>query len=82
MNDLVISKIKNNKFGIILKTSLICGAIVLVLLVISNFVFIRLESNLVDSIINTYAEKFEKNIDEEGDIQKNDLIEEMKVRTG
>ena len=81
MNDLVISKIKNTKFGIILKTSLICGAIVLVLLVISNFIFIGLESNLVDSIINTYAERFEKNIDDEGDIQKNDLIEEMKVRT-
>lgn len=76
-----ITKNKKSKFGIILKTSLICGAIVLVLLVISNFIFIRLESSLVHSIINTYAQKFEKNIDDEGDIQKKALTEEMKVRT-
>lgn len=71
---------KDKKIGIILKTSLISGAVVLVLLVISNFLFMRLESSLVDNIIDTYAERVEKTIDDEGDIQEKSLSKEMQTR--
>ncbi len=69
--------IKKINSGISLKTSLICGTVVLVCLALSSFVFLQLESGLVTSIIDEYVNKVEKTIDEEGNVQKKALAESM-----
>ncbi|MBW1783933.1 MAG: hypothetical protein JRL30_24730 [Deltaproteobacteria bacterium] len=71
--------IRISKSGISLKTSLICGMVVLVFLALSSVIFLQLESGLVGSIIDEYVGKVEKTIDEEGDIQKKALGDSMKA---
>lgn len=72
-------KLKKARISITLKTSLICGAVVLTCLVISNLIFFALESNLVTSIINDNLKVAEKAIDDEGSVQKGALDERLKV---
>ncbi len=74
-------KTQQSRFGIILKMSVICGVVVLVLLAISNFVFLQLESSLVHSIIDKYVGKVEKTIDDEGNIQREALFKKMEANT-
>jgi methyl-accepting chemotaxis protein len=71
--------IRISKSGISLKTSLICGTVVLVFLAISSVIFLQLESGLIASIIDEYVGKVEKTIDEEGDIQKRALGKSMRA---
>lgn len=69
------------KFGITAKMALICGTVVLLFLVVSNIVFLRLESGLINSIINENEKETERAIDSEGLVQKEGLSERLKTTT-
>ncbi len=70
---------KQSRFGISFKTSLISGLTVLILLAISSFIFLKLESGLVTYLIDEHANSVETNIDTQAKSQKAELKERMKV---
>jgi methyl-accepting chemotaxis protein len=72
---------KIGKLGLSVKTSLICGIVVLVLLSLSSFVFLQIESGLVDAIIDEYVGRVEKTFDEEGNVQKAELNTRIQAST-
>ena len=55
--------------GIASKIAISCGIVVLLLLFVSNYISLRLESNLVSSIVDQNKSATEKSIEEEGQSQ-------------
>ncbi len=65
--------IQRSKYGIAVKTSLISGVIVLVLLGLSSIFLIKFQSKLIGSVISTYISNVNTAIDEQGAVQEADL---------
>ncbi len=70
---------KQSRFGISVRTSVISGLTVLILLSISSVIFLKLELGLVDYLIGEHIRSVETAIDEQAGTQKADLSESMKV---
>ena len=70
---------KQSRFGISFKTSAISGLTVFILLLISCVIFLKLESGLVDYIIDEHTRSVETAISKQAESQKADLSETMKV---
>jgi methyl-accepting chemotaxis protein len=65
--------IQRSKYGIAVKTSLISGVIVLILLGLSSIALIRFQSKLIGAVINTYISNVNEALDEQGANQEADL---------
>jgi len=71
--------IKRSKYGIAVKTSLISGVIVLVLLGLSSIALIRFQSKLIGSVISMYISNVNTAIDEQGAVQDADLKKSFQI---
>jgi methyl-accepting chemotaxis protein len=72
---------KNFNLGISAKTSLVCGSIVFVLLMLSSFLFIKLESNLAEKFITKHISSLKANIDNHSMQKLADLREIARLNT-
>ena len=70
---------KAARFGISIRTSIISGLTVLILLMFSSAIFLKLESGLVNYLIDEHAQSVESNIHEQTKQQKISLSENMKI---
>ena len=68
-------------FGIIIKTALVGGLTVLAMLMISCFIFIRMESRLIDSIMRGYEIQVNNTFTSQSQDRQKDLLVRTKVRT-
>ena len=73
---------KNLNLSISVKTSIICGVIVLVILSLNTAIFNKLSSNLVSFIFEEYVGKVEQTIDKQGGELKKSLNDRVTVISG
>ncbi len=69
--------LRNSKMGIAIKTAIAVGMMILILLTINGVIFLRLESSLVNHILNEYVSKVDKAIDQQGEKQTQGLKENL-----
>ncbi|MCG8634575.1 MAG: methyl-accepting chemotaxis protein [Desulfobacterales bacterium] len=72
-------KESNRRSSIAFKTSFACGIIILILLAISSFIGIRLQSGLSGSMIDQFITTQRTALEEESAQMKNSLVTNMKV---
>jgi len=60
-------------WSIALKTSIICGILILLLLTLNSFIYYKLEKSLVTSVYNKYSAEIESIIDSQGGQRKEKL---------
>ncbi|MCP3926228.1 MAG: methyl-accepting chemotaxis protein [Desulfobacterales bacterium] len=72
---------KKINLGISVKTSLICGTTVFVLLMLSSFLFITLESNLADTLISKYVSRLKSDVALQSKTKLDDLKELARLNT-
>jgi methyl-accepting chemotaxis protein len=78
----MISNIKWRTLRISTKTSLICGLVVLLLLAVTAFTILSIQSRLVESIISKAVSELESNFSEQSERERNTLKKNVSVNAG